>query len=286
MAALDQALAPATSADDAARAAAQQARAAGVVGVLAQSRAAFLGDVQVDASEVVDRGAIALDAGDRASAPGASHGRVDGNGSDGNASGGGSNGDGDGGVGDGNASGGNADVGSLQGDEVGEAYGAGGLGLVGSGRGGGGAGDGSVGLGDLGTIGLGGGDGSGYGYARGAGGLGCRRAQIVDVVPGSAQVRGACDRDIIRRVVRAHVNEVRFCYERVLQAQPTLLGRSVTHFLIEGDGRVSLSAAAGMPEVDACLAAAIRRWQFPSACAANVTYPFTFVTEGATRTAP
>jgi Ca-activated chloride channel family protein len=47
--------------------------------------------------------------------------------------------------------------GGLLGDQVGEAYGSGGFGLVGSGTGGGGTGEGTIGLGNLGTIGRGGG---------------------------------------------------------------------------------------------------------------------------------
>jgi uncharacterized protein YfaS (alpha-2-macroglobulin family) len=63
-----------------------------------------------------------------------------------------------------------ADVwGALSGDEIGEAYGAGGLGMTGTGRGGGGTGEGTIGLGNLGTIGKGGGGGTGSGYGRGAG---------------------------------------------------------------------------------------------------------------------
>ena len=46
-------------------------------------------------------------------------------------------------------------MGGLVGTEVGDAYGAGGFGLVGSGRGGGGTGEGTIGLGNLGTIGRG-----------------------------------------------------------------------------------------------------------------------------------
>ena len=51
-------------------------------------------------------------------------------------------------------------LGGLIGNEIGEAHGVGGLGLMGTGRGGGGAGEGTIGLGTLGTIGHGGGGGS------------------------------------------------------------------------------------------------------------------------------
>jgi Ca-activated chloride channel family protein len=47
--------------------------------------------------------------------------------------------------------------------QVGDEFGAGGLGLRGTGRGGGGSGEGTIGLGNLGTIGHGAGSGSGYG---------------------------------------------------------------------------------------------------------------------------
>lgn len=56
----------------------------------------------------------------------------------------------------------------LTGKDVGEAYGVGGLGLVGTGRGGGGTGEGTIGLGNTGLIGKGGGGGSGSGYGAGA----------------------------------------------------------------------------------------------------------------------
>jgi Ca-activated chloride channel family protein len=54
--------------------------------------------------------------------------------------------------------------GGLTGTEIGEAYGTGGLGLVGNGRGGGGTGEGTIGLGEFGLIGKGGGGGTGQGF--------------------------------------------------------------------------------------------------------------------------
>ena len=105
-------------------------------------------------------------------------------------------------------------LGGLIGNQIGEAYGVGGLGLVGTGRGGGGTGEGTIGLGNLGTIGKGGGGGYGSGYGRGMGGIGTRRAGTPDVIPGTAQVRGSLDKEIIRRIIRRHINEVKYCYEQ------------------------------------------------------------------------
>jgi hypothetical protein len=181
-----------------------------------------------------------------------------------------------------NASDGAGDpMGSLTGDEVGEAYGVGGVGLAGSGEGGGGTGEGTIGLGDIGTIGHGSGTGSGSGYGIGEGGLGGRRASAPDVVAGAAEVRGVLDKEMIRRVVRAHINEVRFCYEQQLQEQPTLEGRVSIDFLIAESGDVMTATAEAStlarPEVGACIAGAVRRWTFPSVKKHGVTevhYPF------------
>ena len=263
------------SANDARAAAAVQARAAGAVGALAQFRASFLGDVHVAASDVSDSGAIAVGAGGASSASGSSS--ADGSSSaNGSSAGGGASSGSGASAGSAAGSGSSDGTGDLWGDEVGEAYGVGGLGISGLGEGGGGAGD-AIGLGDLGTIGRGGGSGYGSGYGRGVGDLGGRRASVPTCLAGLVQVRGSCDADLVRRVVRAHLAEVRFCYEKVLQSRPALTGRSQTRFLIGFDGRVVASSASGFPEVDACLAAAIRRWQFAPRCAAAVGYPFTFV---------
>ena len=181
-----------------------------------------------------------------------------------------------------------ADVlGSLVGTEVGEAYGVGGLGLVGAGRGGGGTGEGTIGLGNLGTIGKGGGGGGLSGYGRGAGGLGGRRASSPDVVPGTAEVRGSLDKEIIRRIIRRHINEVKFCYERELVRNAGLVGRVMIQFTIAGTGQVMASLVQSstlnsMP-VEQCIAQAVRRWEFPKPQGGGivvVTYPFVLKASG------
>jgi len=272
-------------AEDARRAAAMQARQAGVVGLLAHSRAAFLGDLHVVAAEVTDRGAVAMGAGDEATsgaaagASGGMSGGMSGGGGRGATAAGGPSGAGAE-SGNGSGSGTGSGMGTLEGSDVGEAYGVGGLGLEGVGEGGGGAGDGTIGLGSIGTVGFDGGSGYGVGYGSGCGGLGSHRATVPEMMPGLASVRGACDADLIRRVVRAHVNEVRFCYEQALQSRPELAGRVVSQFAIGFDGRVSgaRASATGVGDgVAACVARAIARWQFTPRCVGAVTYPFTFV---------
>ncbi|MCY1066616.1 AgmX/PglI C-terminal domain-containing protein [Nannocystis sp. RBIL2] len=176
-----------------------------------------------------------------------------------------------------------ADVwGGLTGTEIGEAYGVGGLGLVGTGRGGGGTGEGTIGLGNTGLIGRGGGGGSGSGYGRGAGaGFGGRGTRVPTVRQAKAEVQGALDKDIIRRIVRAHINEIRYCYNQALARDPGAKGRVAIQFVIGGTGKVPTAVVSESTMRDAgvgsCMAQAVRRWTFPKpqgGGSVTVTYPF------------
>jgi TonB family protein len=179
-------------------------------------------------------------------------------------------------------------LGGLIGNEIGEAYGVGGLGLVGTGTGGGGTGEGTIGLGNFGTIGKGGGGGNGSGYGRGAGGLGGRRARAPDVIPGQANVRGSLDKEIIRRIIRRHINEVKYCYETELVKKADLSGRVSVQFTIAATGQVIASvlqsSTMGNIRVENCVVQAVRRWEFPKPMGGGiviVSYPFNF-TAGST----
>jgi TonB family protein len=179
-------------------------------------------------------------------------------------------------------------LGGLIGNEIGEAYGVGGLGLVGTGTGGGGTGEGTIGLGNFGTIGKGGGGGNGSGYGRGAGGLGGRRARAPDVIPGQANVRGSLDKEIIRRIIRRHINEVKYCYETELTKKADLSGRVAVQFTIAATGQVIASvlqsSTMGNIRVENCVVQAVRRWEFPKPMGGGiviVSYPFNFTAGGA-----
>jgi TonB family protein len=172
--------------------------------------------------------------------------------------------------------------GGLTGTEIGEAYGVGGLGLVGTGRGGGGTGEGTIGLGNVGLIGKGGGGGTGSGYGRGSGaGFGGRGTRVPRVRQAKAEVKGAIDKDIIRRIVRAHINEVRHCYNQGLVKDPNLKGRVAIQFTIGPSGNVPVAVVQESSikdtSVGQCIAKAVKRWSFPKPDGGGnvvVTYPF------------
>ena len=159
--------------------------------------------------------------------------------------------------------------------------GYGSLGLIGTGRGGGGDGKGTLGVGSLDTIGLGRGRTRGSGYGRPGLALGERSAKKIRLRPGTATVKGTLPKAVIRRVIRRHTNEIRFCYERGLQKRPDLFGRVLVRFLIFGDGVVKSVAVkestVADSEVAGCIARTIRRMTFPTPEDGGlviVTYPF------------
>lgn len=174
-------------------------------------------------------------------------------------------------------------MGNMLGARVGESFGFGGLHMRGTGRGGGGAGEGTIGLGAIATIGHGAGDGSGTGYGRGAGSLGRREARVPAIRAGQPDVRGSLSKEVIRRNIQRHLNEVRFCYERELSALPELEGRVQVKFVIAPSGAVQAaqveSSSLGNARAEECIASALRRWSFPAPDGGGVvivSYPFLF----------
>ncbi len=168
-------------------------------------------------------------------------------------------------------------LGALMGDQAASSFGLGGLGLSGTGRGGGGAGESTIGLGNLGTI----GHAAGGSYGRGSGGLRGRSADVARIRTGSPAVQGSLSREVIRRVIRRHVNEVRFCYEQELSARPDLAGTVTVQFVISPAGTVQSAnlqtTTLQNPRVEGCITQAVRRWSFPApdgGGTVSVSYPF------------
>ncbi|MBI2894729.1 MAG: energy transducer TonB [Deltaproteobacteria bacterium] len=94
---------------------------------------------------------------------------------------------------------------------------------------------------------------------------------------------GGLSREDIRRVVRLHMAEVRYCYEQGLRARPDLAGRVAVHFVVGAQGRVLTSGVSsstlGDASVGSCVSHAVQRWSFPAIPTGGVTsvnYPFTF----------
>lgn len=173
-------------------------------------------------------------------------------------------------------------LGALMGDQLGQNSGFHGLGLRGTGRGAGGDGRGTIGLGTFGTLGHGGGEGDGNGYGdNGGNGLRQHRARTPILRGGTVTANGGLSREAIRRVVRRHLNEVRFCYEQALQSRPDIEGRVAVRFFIAPSGAVQAAvvgqSTVGNQRVEHCIVNSVRRWTFPqpdNGGVVSVTYPF------------
>lgn len=172
-------------------------------------------------------------------------------------------------------------LGGLEGEGYGESAGLGGLGVAGAGRGGGGISEHGIGLSDTGTAGRGGRGRGGKGYGKGAGDLGEKRARVPKIIPGRPSVQGSLDKAIIRRVVRRHRREIKYCYEKELQKNKNLAGTVKIKFTISASGsvissRVS-SSSLNNKKVESCMAGKVRRWVFPEPKGGGivlVNYPF------------
>lgn len=181
-----------------------------------------------------------------------------------------------------------AALGNLIGDQIGESYGSHGLSLSGPGNGGGGSATDAIACGAncYNTIGDRRGDPTvGYNFRRPV--LTKRKPDVVPPPRGSITVKGGLDKELIRREIRRHLNEVRYCYQHELQARPELSGRVVIGFTIAGTGQVVSSnvhqSTMNNTAVESCLTKAFMRWSFPRPANNGiviVTYPFTFHAQG------
>ncbi|HET6581936.1 MAG TPA: VIT domain-containing protein [Nannocystaceae bacterium] len=133
-----------------------------------------------------------------------------------------------------------------------------------------------------GGIGSGSGGGTGSGYGRGSGtGFGGRAHRIPAIRQARATVRGSIDKHIIRRIVRAHIGEIRGCYNQLLVKDPAARGRIVVQWVISKTGEVSAAAIQesqlGDAAIGKCITEKVRKWRFPvgeNEGVAMVSYPF------------
>ena len=159
--------------------------------------------------------------------------------------------------------------------------GAGGLSTTGTGIGGGGTGTGHIyGAGNIDT---GGHSTRGKGKSPSLAPRAEREVKL-DVGGGGVEEGGGLSREQVNKVVRAHLNAVKFCYEKELQHNANLSGRVVTKFTIAPNGKIVVavtdSSTMNDPRVDACVADVFKRIELP-AMPANmgvsiVTYPLAF----------
>jgi hypothetical protein len=179
-------------------------------------------------------------------------------------------------------------LGHLIGTEIASAYGAGGLRDRGTGDGAAGTGQAMLGgPGRLNTIDGHRGRGTGPAYGEGPGLHEKGKAAVIPDPRVGLLARGTLDKEIIRRVVRTHLNEIRYCYEQSLVRRPSLAGRVVVQFTIAPTGRVLASvlqsSTMGEPTLSSCVVDATKRWEYPRPDGGGLTivsYPFQLTPAG------
>ncbi|MDG1483230.1 MAG: AgmX/PglI C-terminal domain-containing protein [Myxococcota bacterium] len=159
---------------------------------------------------------------------------------------------------------------------AGDQRGTHGLGSRGSSFGGGGTTDS---LGGLGTRGRGGGDAD-YGQGPSAG---PRPEGDIVGIGGEPIIIGALDSALIDGVIKRHMNQFRYCYQRELNKDSSLSGKITVKFVIAGDGSVSRAiikrSSMDSSAVEGCLTGRFMKLQFPEPKGNGivvVSYPFMF----------
>ncbi len=102
-----------------------------------------------------------------------------------------------------------------------------------------------------------------------------------EVTSGARQRRGTLGKEVIRRVIRRHLNELKRCYEEASTEKRDLSGHFMLKFTISGAGAVVASeverTTMSDSAVGACVSQAVRRWRFPKPEGGGiviVSYPF------------
>lgn len=99
---------------------------------------------------------------------------------------------------------------------------------------------------------------------------------------GCAGSKGGLDKDVIMSVIRAHMMEVRYCYNLEMAAGKRSAGTVRTSFVIAASGAVRSAQAEVTGEelgwVGQCVIEQIRTWRFPPPkCGGDVTVDFPFI---------
>lgn len=87
----------------------------------------------------------------------------------------------------------------------------------------------------------------------------------------------------VAKVIHSHMNEIRYCYESAILADPSLAGKVLVDFKIGAQGSVATAQAAentmNNVQVGGCLIGKLKNWKFPQprgGVQVAVSYPFIF----------
>ncbi len=136
----------------------------------------------------------------------------------------------------------------------------------------------------VGAIGTGAKGGGSGGYKAGTGlGTGTTGNGEVGLEDTESVVEGGLDREVIAAVIRDHLGQVRYCYERQLAASPDLYGKLKVRFTIDANGEVDSQSVTQTTLqsnlIEDCILRRLATWKFPKPKGGTkviVSYPFLF----------
>ncbi len=108
------------------------------------------------------------------------------------------------------------------------------------------------------------------------------QAMVTAKMSRTVQIKGGMSREMVKRVIDQHLEEITYCYETALMSNPNILGRIVFEWKIKMDGSVGeiriVNSSVNSHEIHQCIKSAIKSWQFPKPTGAEVvvSYPFVF----------
>ncbi len=119
-------------------------------------------------------------------------------------------------------------------------------------------------------------------------GSGAVRAVVHEPPKAKISIRGGMSREAVLKVVNAHLDEVRDCYERELLHNPGISGKILMEWLIQLDGvvryaKVKFTNIGHSSDLHICIQAQVVTWNFPRPKGGEevlVTFPFLFESMG------
>ena len=121
------------------------------------------------------------------------------------------------------------------------------------------------------------------GYGSGGGYFGRKSSATPGMSTGNPIILGALDKSVIDRVIKQHLAQIRYCYQKELKKDPSLSGKIVIKFTIAADGTVSSAETSSTTidnaTVEDCICQRFMRFKFPQPKGGGiviVTYPFSF----------
>ena len=114
-------------------------------------------------------------------------------------------------------------------------------------------------------------------------GFQAEKKQKVKVFGRGVAATGGLSPRIIKSYIRRKIGAIRACYQKGLQANPSLKGKVKVKFVIQPSGKVLgakvVQSSLNSSQVEGCITRNIKSWKFPSSQGGEittVTYPFVF----------